>query len=192
MRERFDTLAPMPTVFVTPASSPDDLATARSLFEEYAAFIGFSLCFQGFDAELATLPGRYAPPSGRLLLARVDGQVAGCVALRQIGDGICEMKRLFVRPAFHGTGCGRALATAIVDEARAAGYRAMRLDTVPQMHAAIALYESLGFRDIDPYTENPIEGARYLELRLDPQPGGVIQSRSMSAPDWRASRYPKG
>lgn len=155
---------------VTPAATAEDLAHARALFEEYAASLDFSLCFQGFDAELATLPGRYAPPSGRLLLARVDGAVAGCVALRRIADGTCEMKRLFVRPAFLGTGCGRALAEAIVAEARGAGYAAMRLDTIPKMRPAIALYESLGFRDIPPYTENPIDGARYLELRLGPQP----------------------
>jgi len=155
----------MSPVIVSRVSSPDDLQEVSALFEEYAASIGFSLSFQGFDRELAEMPGRYALPSGRLLLARVDGAVAGCVALRKIDDRSCEMKRLFVRPAFHGRGCGRRLVEALLDEARGAGYRAMRLDTVPAMQAAIGLYESLGFRDIEPYTENPIEGTRFLELR---------------------------
>lgn len=150
---------------VLPASS-HDLPDVRALFDEYASSIGFSLAFQGFDREVAELPGRYAPPSGRLLLARVQDAVAGCVAVRRIGDGVCEMKRLFVRPAFHGRGVGRRLACAAIDEARAAGYEAMRLDTVPSMRAAIGLYESLGFRDIDPYTENPIEGTRFMERTL--------------------------
>ena len=157
----------MSSVTVTPASTPDDIAKARLLFEEYASSIGFSLCFQGFNAELAGLPGAYAPPRGRLLLARADGVVAGCVALRPLQDeAVCEMKRLFVRPAFHGRGLGRRLAVAIIVEGRAAGYTTMRLDTVPSMKAAVRLYESLGFRDIAAYTENPIEGARYLELEL--------------------------
>ena len=150
---------------VLPAST-HDLEDVRSLFEEYAASIGFSLAFQGFDREVAELPGRYAPPSGRLLLARADGEIAGCVALRGLDDGVCEMKRLFVRPAFHRLGVGRRLARAAIDEARAAGYEAMRLDTVPSMRAAIGLYESLGFRDIDPYTENPVEGTRFMERML--------------------------
>ena len=150
---------------VLPAST-HDLEDVRSLFDEYASSIGFSLAFQGFDREVAELPGRYAPPSGRLLLARADGEIAGCVALRGLDDGVCEMKRLFVRPAFHRLGVGRRLARAAIDEARAAGYEAMRLDTVPSMRAAIGLYESLGFRDIDPYTENPIEATRFMERIL--------------------------
>jgi putative acetyltransferase len=148
------------------AAGDEDLAEARALFKEYADSIAFSLSFQGFDRELAELPGRYAPPSGRLLLARVDSLTAGCVALRKIEDGVCEMKRLFVRPAYLGKGIGRRLAEAILREGRAAGYRVMRLDTVPSMGAAMALYESIGFRDIAPYTENPIEGARFMECSL--------------------------
>lgn len=153
-------------IAVAPVSSAEDLRCARALFEEYAASIGFSLSFQGFDRELAELPGRYAPPSGRLLLARVDGALAGCVALRTLDVRICEMKRLFVRGDFQGRGVGRRLAREVVEQARAAGFAAMRLDTVPAMRAAIGLYESLGFRDVAPYTENPIAGARFLELSL--------------------------
>lgn len=156
----------MPNAVVRPLDSPIELDLVRALFAEYAASIGFSLSFQGFDRELADLPGRYEPPSGRILLARVDDAVAGCVASRRIGERTCEMKRLFVRPEFHGRGIGRLLAQAIIDEARAAGYESMRLDTVPSMQPALGLYASLGFRDIDPYTDNPIEGARFMELRL--------------------------
>jgi len=156
----------MSPVTITPVLTAGDLADVRTLFEEYAGSIGFSLCFQGFERELAELPGAYAPPEGRLLVAKIGGAPAGCIALRRIGDGICEMKRLFVRPPFHGRGLGRKLAETIIQEGRAAGYAAMRLDTMPAMKAAIGLYESLGFRDIEPYRENPIEGTRYMELRL--------------------------
>jgi GNAT superfamily N-acetyltransferase len=147
-------------------ASDRDLPEVRVLLEEYAASIGFSLCFQGFDRELAGLPGEYAPPSGRLLVARVDALAAGCVALRALSDGVCEMKRLFVRLPFRGLGIGRKLVVAIVDEARAAGYVRMKLDTVPAMKAALELYGSVGFRDTAPYNDNPIEGARFLELTL--------------------------
>jgi putative acetyltransferase len=156
----------MPSVTINPASTSAEVAEVRALFQEYGASLGFSLCFQGFDAELAGLPGAYAPPQGRLLLARADGAVAGCVALRTLGDNTCEMKRLYVRPEFVGQGIGRQLALAIIEHGRAAGYDTMRLDTVPTMTVAIGLYSSLGFRDIAPYRENPIPGARYLELRL--------------------------
>jgi len=156
----------MSPVTITPASTTADIADVRALFEEYAASLGFSLCFQGFDGELAELPGDYAPPRGRLLLARVAGVVAGCVALRRIDHRVCEMKRLFVCPSFHGRGLGRQLVEALIKEGRAAGYVAMKLDTVPTMTAAITLYATLGFVEIPPYRENPIPGARYLELRL--------------------------
>ncbi len=148
------------------AASPADVATARALFEEYQVSLGFSLCFQSFDAELAGLPGAYAPPEGRLLLAFADTEPAGCVALRRLEDGICELKRLWVRPAFRGTGLGRRLAGTLMAEARAIGYRRVRLDTLPSMKAAQALYLSLGFADIPPYNDHPVEGTRFMEAVL--------------------------
>lgn len=145
----------------------EDVKLARTLFREYEAWLGLNLCFQNFEKELAELPGAYAPPSGRLLLAYEDEQLAGCVALRKLGDGACEMKRLFLRPEFHGQGRGRQLAEAIVAAARTAGYEQMRLDTLPhQMAKAIALYRSLGFKEIDPYYDNPVQGALFMELVL--------------------------
>jgi ribosomal protein S18 acetylase RimI-like enzyme len=152
--------------YLRQATSPPDIETARALFVEYQKSLGISLCFQGFDAEVASLPGAYAPPEGRLLLAFVGDEPAGCVALRKLGDGICEMKRLWVRPAFRGMRLGRRLAEAVLSEARVAGYRAIRLDTLPSMREAQALYVSLGFVDIPPYNDHPIEGTRFMEKRI--------------------------
>ncbi|HYZ18341.1 MAG TPA: GNAT family N-acetyltransferase [Gaiellaceae bacterium] len=151
---------------IVDGSAPGRVAEARLLFREYAASLGFDLEFQGFDDELRGLPGDYAPPAGRLLLGLVRGEVAGCVALRELEPGVCEMKRLYVRPAHRGSGLGRALAEAIVAEGRAAGYAWMRLDTVPQMRAARKLYATLGFREIEPYRFNPIAGTSFMELDL--------------------------
>ena len=149
------------------AESPAQIAQARELFLEYAKSLGFSLCFQNFDMELANLPGDYAPPDGRLLLVEYDGQLAGCVALHKLEEIICEMKRLYLRPVFRGKGLGRAIADRIIEEARQMGYQRMRLDTVePVMKDAVAMYCRIGFREIAPYCTNPIAGALYMELVL--------------------------
>jgi putative acetyltransferase len=149
------------------AESPTQIALARELFLEYAKSLGFSLCFQNFDKELANLPGDYSPPDGRLLLVEYDGQIAGCVALHKLEEGICEMKRLYLRPDFRGKGLGRALANRIIAEARQVGYQRMRLDTVePVMKDAVAMYRRIGFGEIAPYCNNPIAGALYMELVL--------------------------
>ena len=149
------------------AESPAQIAQVRELFLEYAQSLGFSLCFQHFDKELAGLPGEYAPPEGRLLLVECEGQLAGCVALHKLGRGVCEMKRLYLRPQFRGKGLGRALAERVIAEARQVGYRRMRLDTVePVMKDAVAMYRKLGFKQIAPYCANPIAGALYMELEL--------------------------
>jgi ribosomal protein S18 acetylase RimI-like enzyme len=149
------------------ASSPDEIDQARALFREYEAWLNLDLCFQNFEKELAELPGAYAPPTGRLLLAFEDDELAGCVALRRLSDDVCEMKRLFLRPQFHGRGLGRELAERIIEEARAIGYRKMRLDTLSeQMGNAIRLYRALGFTEIAPYYKNPVLGALFMELTL--------------------------
>ncbi len=156
-----------PTLSITAAATPDDLAAVRRLFLAYAQSLDFSLCFQGFDEELAGLPGKYAADSrGALLLAKVDGAAVGVVGLRDLGDGIAEMKRLYIDPAGRGHNFGRALTDAVLAEARRFGYRALRLDTFPSMVAANRIYDSLGFRDIPPYYDNPLPGARYRELDL--------------------------
>jgi ribosomal protein S18 acetylase RimI-like enzyme len=149
------------------ATSAEDLAAARRLFRAYSDWLAVDLSFQDFEQELATLPGAYAPPQGRLLLAKIGGEAAGCVALRPLEPGICEMKRLWVEPSFGGAGLGRELALAIIQAARDAGYRRMRLDTMPaRMQAAQYLYGTLGFREIPAYYHNPLDGVVMLELAL--------------------------
>ncbi len=149
------------------ATTTAQIETARACFSEYAEWLGFSLCFQDFDQELATLPGRYAPPSGRLLLATNGAATAGVIALRGLDDETCEMKRLYVRPVFRGERWGSKLAEFLLAEARAIGYRRMVLDTLPgKMDDAIALYQRLGFKEIAPYYDNPVEGAIFLERAL--------------------------
>jgi len=143
-----------------------DLEAAKKLFVEYADSLGFDLCFQNFDEELANLPGEYAPPSGCLLLARYNGRAAGCIALRRLSDSICEMKRLYVKPEMRGLKIGRKLAEAVIAEVRRIGYTHIRADTLPSMETARALYASVGFKGIKPYCYNPIEGAIFIELKL--------------------------
>jgi putative acetyltransferase len=148
------------------ASTLDEIAVMRTLFQEYAAWLRIDLCFQGFAAELASLPGPYALPRGRLLLASVGGEALGCVALRSVGGTVCEMKRLFVRPAFQGRGLGRRLAEMVIAEARTIGYSTMMLDTLPFMHAAIRLYETLGFVRRPAYYATPLQETIFMELQL--------------------------
>jgi putative acetyltransferase len=149
------------------AETPEQIAQARELFLEYANSLGFSLCFQSFDQELAALPGDYAPPNGRLLLATSNGDPAGCVALHKLESDICEMKRLYVRPRYRGKGLGRQLADKVIAEARQLGYKKLRLDTVePVMKTAVAMYRQLGFHEIPSYRQNLIAGALYMELQL--------------------------
>jgi len=164
---------PRPSITIAPPQNPADLAAVRALFIEYAESLGFSLAYQGFELELTELPGRYAPPTGALLLARADGAEAGVVALRRLSPGICEMKRLYVRPAQRslrtdeGLSIGRALAFAIVAAARTLGYQRLRLDTIAdKMGAAIRLYTSMGFEEIDPYYPSEVPSTVYLELVL--------------------------
>ena len=159
-----------PRIVLTCPDTPEAIEATREIFREYARSLDVDLCFQNFEAELAGLPGEYAPPGGHLLLAHVDGQLAGCGALRALSEAdyanACDMKRLYVRPAFRGFGLGRILAEGLLDEARRIGYSAMLLDTLDDMEAARELYGSLGFSEIPPYYFNPIPGAHYLKADL--------------------------
>jgi putative acetyltransferase len=157
----------LPTIFQ--AANSRDIESVKTLFQEYADSLGIDLAFQQFAKELAELPGKYTPPSGRLLLAMANNQPAGCVALRPLGGDICEMKRLYVRPLHRGTGLGRTLAHRIIEEAKTAGYARMRLDTIPSlMTGAVCLYHTLGFANIPAYCDNPVSGAMFMELQLLP------------------------
>jgi putative acetyltransferase len=157
-------------ISLRPALFPDDLQTVRDLFLDYQAGLGIDLCFQGFEAELAELPGTYAPPAGALLLACVDGEPAGCCAMRPLYNtdhlNACEMKRLFVRPAFRGFGLGRLLVERVLSDGQLAGYTTMLLDTLSDMETARALYQEVGFVEVAPYYHNPIPGAHYLKVDL--------------------------
>jgi putative acetyltransferase len=148
------------------AEGERDMALAKSLFMEYQQWLGVSLCFQGFDSELATLPGGYAPPRGRLLLVGAPGQAFGCIALRPIADATGEVKRLYVQEAHRGEGWGRKLIDTLITEARKVGYRRLCLDTLPRMQAARPLYESVGFVACAPYYHNPLPGVVYMERAL--------------------------
>lgn len=169
--ERFFSVDPVPSVVkgftILQAITSSQIAQARDLFLEYAQSLGFSLCFQNFDQELAGLPGDYAPPGGRLLLAESQDELVGCVALHKFDGDVCEMKRLYLRPKFRGRGLGRILAEAIIGEARQMRYRRLRLDTVgPVMKDAVAMYRRMGFLEIAPYRANPMAGTLYFELTL--------------------------
>jgi len=174
MAVRAEPTDPAPTIELASVQSPAQLDAVRDLFREYAGSVGVDLCFQNFDAELAALPGDYAEPGGALLLALVDGQPAGCCALRPIADvdyaNACEMKRLYVRRAFRGFGLGRLMAQQLMDLAMRAGYSTLLLDTLDDMEAARGLYGSMGFEEIPPYYFNPLPGAHYLKVELD-EPG---------------------
>ncbi len=150
------------------ANTREHVKMAREIFLRYAQSLDFDLSFQDFTAELAGLPGAYGPPTGCLLLALEKGEAAGCVAFRKIGDGVCEMKRLFIDPQQRGKGIGRILTHAVIQKAKRLGYKRMRLDTVPSMTPAINLYRSLGFEEIPPYCHNPVSGAKFFELQLEP------------------------
>jgi putative acetyltransferase len=151
---------------IVQAASEEEIAQVRRLFQEYWDSFGFTPCFQNFGRELAELPGKYAPPSGRLGLAWVDGHSAGCVALRQIDDGRCEAKRLYVKPEMRGQRLGAALLEWVIAQARAAGYREMLGDTMPVMQQALAMYDRMGFERTGPYAAEATEGAIYLRLKL--------------------------
>ncbi len=160
----------MSTVAIRHATGTGDIAVAKRLFEEYAAWIAIDLSFQYFAEELSRLPGDYAPPAGALLLAWADAKPAGCIAVRRFDDDACEMKRLYVRDPFRGLSVGERLAREAIEWARAAGYRRMLLDTLPAMRSAHRLYERLGFLEVPAYRFNPVEGARFLALSLESRP----------------------
>jgi GNAT superfamily N-acetyltransferase len=153
-------------MMIKQAQTKEEIQEVRSLFREYAAFLDVDLCFQGFEEELSGLPGNYSRPDGDLLIGLDGVNIVGCVAVRRLGDGICEMKRLFVRPEARGTGLGRRLAQAIIEVARELGYAFMRLDTLDKLTEAMHLYETLGFRRTEPYYYNPLPGVVYWELKL--------------------------
>ena len=154
-------------ITLIPATTPEQIETIRLLFIEYQQWLNFSLCFQGFDQELATLPGKYSLPNGRIYLAEVDGAIAGCIALRPMDEnGICEMKRLFVREEFRGKGIGKILAEKIIADAKSIGYHTMRLDTLQRMETARSLYKKLGFTVIPAYYNNPMDEVVYMELKF--------------------------
>jgi putative acetyltransferase len=156
----------MPHLHVVESDSDEHIQAVRDIFIEYENWLGVSLCFQGFEEELAGLPGKYSPPDGRLLLALEDGDVAGCVAFRPIDDETCEMKRLFVRERFQGMGIGKQLLEMVINDAREAGFKRMRLDSwIPRMGKAIEMYRRHGFYEIEPYNENPYEMI-YMEIAL--------------------------
>lgn len=152
---------------ITQATSAKHIDDARLLFREYEAWLGMSLCFQSFEEEVAGLPGKYAPPSGRLYIAYDEGVPVGCIALREIAAGVCEMKRLYLREAARGKGVGARLIELIIADARHIGYAKMRLDTYPpKMGKAVSLYEAHGFYEIPPYYDNPHDGVLYMEKNL--------------------------
>ena len=165
---------PLPTeskdrMYIRYPATPAEVEMVRDLFREYERSLGFDLHFQDFSRELARLPGAYAPPDGWLLLASSAEAPAGCAGIRKIGNGICELKRMYTRPAYRGQKLGWRMALLLIDKAKELGYRKMRLDTIATMVEAIGLYRSLGFRDIPPYYHNPVPGARFMELDLEPQ-----------------------
>ncbi len=154
------------TLIIITASTTEDFYEARKLFEQYQVFLGIDLCFQGFEAELNALSVMYGPPRGALLLARFEEVYVGCVGLRDLGNGIAEMKRMYVLPSFQGKGIGKALTVHLIENAKSLGYAAIRLDTIPRLEKAAVLYRNMGFREIEAYRYNPDPAALFMEKRL--------------------------